>query len=105
MEHGELTDAEERLAETYVRVLDFVSRCAQAVDRGNWHYLYSKAYQLEDAAERFTRIAEHTWRETDAGQPRPRTEAVRAAVAHYGRHHRAARLLHPAEPGREGGER
>jgi hypothetical protein len=100
---GRLTDAEVRLAEQYVSVLDFVSRCAQAIDAGNWHYLRDKARQLEYAAERLTDIAAETWKEIDAGGPWPRTEAVRAAVAHYGRHYRAARLLHPAELHREGG--
>jgi hypothetical protein len=56
-----------------------------------------------ERAERLTDIATETWKDIDAGGPRPRTEAVRAAVAHFGRHYRAARLLHPAEPHREGG--
>jgi hypothetical protein len=98
-----ISDAEVRLAEQYVSVLDFVSRCAQAVDAGNWHCLREKARQLEYAAERLTDIATETWKEIDAGGPRPRTEAVRAAVAYFGRHYRAARLLHPAEPHGEGG--
>ena len=101
----ELTYSEERLAEQYVRVLDFVSRCAQAVDTGNWHYLSQKAAQLEDAAAGLARAASETWKEIDAGEPRPRTEAMRAAVAQFGRHYHAGRLLHPLEPGREGGER
>ena len=100
-----LTDAEERLAEQYVRVLDFVSRCAQAIDAGNWHYLRDKAGQLESAAGQLARVAGQTWQEIDAGKPRPRTEAVRAAVAQAGHHYRAGRLLHPVEPGRQGGER
>jgi hypothetical protein len=100
---GRLSDTEVRLAEQYVSMLDFVSRCAQAIDAGNWHYLRDKARQLEYAAERLTDIATETWNEIDAGGPRPRTEAMRAAVAWFGRHYRAARLLHPAEPRREGG--
>jgi hypothetical protein len=104
-ESGKLTDTEIRLAEQYVSVLDFVSRCAQAIDHGDWFYLWDKAGQLEDAASRLTRIASETCRDIDAGTPRPRKQAMRAAVAHYGRHYRAARLLHPLEPGREGGER
>jgi hypothetical protein len=99
-----LTDAEVRLAEQYVSVLDFVSRCAQAIDAGNWHYLRDKARQLEYAAERLTDIATEAWKEIDAGGPRPHTEAVRSAVAHFGRHYRAARLLHPTEPHRDRGE-
>jgi len=102
---GRLSDAEVRLAEQYVSVLDFVSRCALAIDRGDWFYLYDKAGQLEDAAGRLAKITGETWHEISAGKPRPRTEAIRAAVAYYGRHYRAARLLHPAEPHRERGER
>ena len=101
---GRLTDAEVRLAEQYMSVLDFVSRCAQAIDAGNWHYLYDKAGQLEDAAGRLAKITGETWQEIRAGKPPPRTEAVRAAVAWFGRHYRAARLLHPAEPHRQGGK-
>ncbi|HEY5988772.1 MAG TPA: hypothetical protein VIV12_20690, partial [Streptosporangiaceae bacterium] len=56
-----LTDAELRLAEQYVRVLDFVSRCAQAVDAGNWHDLAAKAAQLNDATSGLARIADQTW--------------------------------------------
>ncbi len=104
-QHSRLTTAERRLAEQYVSVLDFVSRCAQAIDAGDWFYLYDKASQLEDAASRLTDIAGETWREITAGKREPRTEAMRAAVAQFGRHYRAARLLHPVEQGREGGER
>jgi hypothetical protein len=99
-----LTSTEVRLAEQYVWVLDFVSRCAQAVDHGDWFYLYDKAGQLEDAAGRLARIAGEAWQEISAGKPPPRKQAMRAAVAYYGRHYRAGRLLHPTEPGRPGGE-
>ena len=98
-----LTDAEVRLAEQYVSVLDFVSRCAQAIDGGDWFYLYDKAGQLEDAAGRLAKLTGETWQEISAGKPRPRTESIRAAVAYFGRHYRAARLLHPAEPHRQWG--
>jgi hypothetical protein len=98
-----LSDAEVRLAEQYVSVLDFVSRCAQAIDGGDWFYLHDKASQLEDAAGRLAKITGDTWQEIRAGKPRPRTEAIRAAVAYFGRHYRAARLLHPAEPHRQWG--
>jgi len=104
-ERGKLTNTEVRLAEQYVSVLDFVSRCAQAIDHGDWFYLYDKASELEEVTGRLARVAGETWEEISAGKPRPRTEAVRAAVAQFGRHYRAARLLHPIEPGREGGER
>jgi hypothetical protein len=100
-----LTPTEVRLAEQYVWVLDFVSRCAQAIDHGDWFYLHDKASQLEDAAGRLARIAGEAWQEISAGKPAPRKQAMRAAVALYGRHYRAGRLLHPTEPGRPGGER
>ena len=92
------TDAEIFLVEQYVRVLDFVSRCAQAIDSGNWHYLWAKTAQLQDATADLARIADRTWEQVSAGGPRPRTEVVRAEVAHQGRHYRAGRLLHPANP-------
>jgi hypothetical protein len=101
------TDAEICLVEGYVRVLDFVSRCAQAIDHGDWFYLYSKTAQLQNAADGLTRVAGQTWEEIDAGRPWPRPEVVRAEVAHHGRHYQAGRLLHPigSEPTPLGGER
>jgi hypothetical protein len=104
-ERGKLTSAEVRLAEQYVSVLDFVSRCAQAIEHGDWFYLSDKASELEDVAGRLARVTGETWEEISAGKPPPRPEAMRAAVAQFGRHYRAGRLLHPIEPGREGGER
>jgi hypothetical protein len=92
------TDAEIRLAEQYVRVLDFVSRCAQAIDAGNWHYLCAKTGQLEGATRGLRQVAEQTWERVSAGGPRPRTEVVRTEVARQGRHYRAGRLLHPIDP-------
>jgi hypothetical protein len=101
---GRLTNVELRLTEQYVSVLDFVSRCAQAVEEGNWYYLLDKSRQLQDAAERLQGIASEAYQATQAGK-RPRAEAVGAAVAWFGRHYRAARLLHPLEQVRKGGER
>jgi hypothetical protein len=98
-----LTSTETRLAERYVSVLDFVSRCAQALDEGNWHYLWDKAHQLEDAAGQLRGIAEENWTQVRDGATRPRRDAVAAAVAHWGRHYRAGRLLHPEPP--RGGRR
>jgi hypothetical protein len=91
----DLTGTEVRLAEQYVRVLDFVSRCALAVDRGNWQDLWDKAHQLEDAAAGLRLVAEENWTQVRDGGTRPRKDAVAAAVARYGRHYRAGRLLHP----------
>src|SRR6266540_5620871 len=99
------TGAEIRLAEQYVRVLDFVSRCAQAIDGGNWHYLWAKTTQLQDATADLARIADRTWEQVSAGGPRPRAEVVRAEVAYQGRHYLAGRLLHPTDPTPPGGKR
>jgi hypothetical protein len=97
-----LTTTETRLAEQYVSVLDYVSRCAHAIDGGDWFYLYDdKAGALADEAARLAAIA----REAYDAPRRPRAQAVRAAVAWFGRHYRAARLLHPLEPHPQGGER
>jgi hypothetical protein len=100
-----LTDAEVRLAEQYVSVLDYVSRCAQAIDGGNWSYLHDKADALAYAAERLVKVTGEITRDARRQAPVPRGAAVREAVAWFGRHYRAARLLHPAEQAREGGER
>ena len=93
-----LTTTEVRLVEQYVSVLDYVSRCAQAIDGGDWFYLYDKAGTLAEEAAAAGR----------ASPARPTTrpaaramQAVGAAVAWFGRHYRAARLLHP--PTRRGG--
>jgi hypothetical protein len=90
-----LTSIEVRLVEQYVSVLDYVSRCAQAIDGGDWFYLYDKAGALADQAQRLSAIA----REAYDAPRRPRVPAVRAAVVWFGRHYRAARLLHPDPPG------
>jgi hypothetical protein len=93
---SELTGTEVRLVEQYLRVLDFVSRCAQAVDTDDWSYLLDKVRQLEYAAEHLTDVAHTHWRAIERGR-RPRRGAIAAAVAAGGRHYRAARLLHPTE--------
>jgi hypothetical protein len=97
--HSGLTTTETRLVEQYVSVLDYVSRCAQAIDHGDWFYLHDKAGALAFKAERLAAIA----REASDAPRRPRKQAVQAAVAWFGRHYRAARLLHPLDP--QGGER
>ena len=93
-QRDELTTAEMRLVEQYVSVLDYVSRCAQAIDHGDWFYLYDKADTL---AEKDGRLAELAREAYDAPR-RPRTAAVGAAVAWQGRHYRAGRLLHSLDP-------
>jgi hypothetical protein len=94
---GGLTPAELRLVEEYVWTLDFVSRCALGLDRGDWFYLYDKAGELATAAQRLSQLASEAYQASTQGQG-PRPEAVRAAVAWQGRHYRAGRLLHPAKP-------
>jgi hypothetical protein len=91
---GGLSTAEIRLAEQYVSVLDYISRCAMAIERGDWFYLHDKAGALVVEAERLAIIAHEAYQ----APRRPRAQAVRAAVAWFGRHYRAARLLHPLEP-------
>jgi hypothetical protein len=95
---SQLTTTEVRLVEQYVSVLDYLSRCAQAIDGGDWYYLADKAASLALQAQRLAKITgevEQTGRRTGRW---PRSEAIRAAVAHHGRHYRAVRLLHPDQP-------
>ena len=93
-----LSSNELRLVEEYLWVLDFVSRCALGVDRADWFYLYDKASELQRAAGHLAEVAHQAYQASTQGQG-PRPEAVRAAVAWQGRHYRAARLLHPHQPG------
>ena len=93
---NEQTATEVRLVEQYLRVLDLVSRCAQAVDTDDWFYLLDKARQLEYAGEHLTDIAQTHWKAIEQGR-RPRRGAIAAAVDVHGRHYRAARLLHPTD--------
>jgi hypothetical protein len=94
-----LTPTELRLVEEYVWTLDFVSRCALGVERGDWFYLYDKAGELATAAQRLSRLAQEAYQASTQGHG-PRPEVVRAAVAWQGRHYRAGRLLHPGPKGR-----
>jgi hypothetical protein len=93
------TPIELRLVEQYVWVLDFVSRCALGIDRGDWFYLYDKAGELASAAQRLSQLASEAYQAATQGHG-PRPEVVAAAVAHQGRHYRAGRLLHPGPRGR-----
>ena len=97
--HSGLTTTETRLVEQYVSVLDYVSRCAQAIDHSDWFYLYDKADTLAEKAGRLAELA----REAYDAPRRPRTVVVGAAVAWQGCHYRAGRLLHPLDP--QGGGR
>jgi hypothetical protein len=92
-----LTSTEARLVEQYVSVLDYLSRCAQAIDGGDWYYLAEKAASLAFQARRLAAITaevEQTGRRSSCW---PRPEAIRGAVAWHGRHYRAGRLLHPSD--------
>jgi hypothetical protein len=93
-----LTGTEVRLVEQYVGALDYVSRCAQAVEGDDWFYLYDKSAELAVRAEQLAAAAAGLWRAIDRQRRLPRRGAVAAAVAWHGRHYRAGRLLHPAEP-------
>jgi hypothetical protein len=93
-----LTGTEVRLVEQYVSVLDYVSRCAQAIEGGDWYYLADKADALAVQAERLARITSEVEQAGRQGRRWPRAAVVRAAVAHHGRHYRTARLLHPMDP-------
>jgi hypothetical protein len=93
----ELTTIETRLVESYVWVLDLVSRCAQGLDHGDWYYLADKADDLATRAERLAEVAGEIAQAVRDSRPgRPRAQVVAAAVAIHGRHYRAGRLLHPA---------
>jgi hypothetical protein len=94
-----MTPTELRLVEQYVWVLDYVSRCAQGVDHGDWFYLYDKAGELASAAQRLRQLASEAYQAATQGHG-PRPQAVRASVAWQGRHYRAGRLLHPGRGGR-----
>jgi hypothetical protein len=97
----ELTGTETRLVESYVWVLDLVSRCAQGLDAGDWYYLADKADGLRYRAEQLAEVAGEIAQAVRNGRPhRPRAQVVCAAVAHHGRHYRAGRLLHPEAKGR-----
>jgi hypothetical protein len=92
-----LTTSEARLVEQYVSVLDYVSRCAQAVASNDWFYLCDKSAELAVRAERLAEVAGEFWRSIEQQRRLPRRGAVVAAVAWQGRHCRAARLLHPLD--------
>jgi hypothetical protein len=87
----ELTPAEGRIVDRYVSVLDFLSRCAQAIDDGNTYYLWDKTGQLKGAVEGL-----HDELGRANGKPKVRRDVLAAAVRYHARHYRAGRLLHPA---------
>jgi hypothetical protein len=93
-----LTTTETRLAEQYVSVLDYISRCAQAIEHGDWYYLADKTGSLAFQAERLAKVTGEIEQAGRQGRRWPRAAVVRVAVAHHGRHYPAARLLHPIQP-------
>ena len=76
----DLTPAEGKLAQAYVETMDFVSRCAQALEDGNWDYLADKACQLRNRAIELERAADAA----KAASPQPRAAAVLSAVTALG---------------------
>jgi hypothetical protein len=92
-----LTTTEARLVEQYVSALDYVSRCAQAIDTDDWFYLYDKSAELAVRAERLAELTAELWRTIDRQRQTPRRGAIAAAVAWHGRHYRTGRLLHPQQ--------
>ena len=95
---GRLTNVEIRLVERYVGVLDFVSRCAEAIDRGDWFYLADKAGELQYVAGRLAEVAGEAHDAAPRRAEAARTGMVRAAVVRHGGLYRAGRLLHPDRP-------
>ena len=93
-----LTTSEVRLVEQYVSVLDYVARCAQAIDSDDWFYLYDKSAELAVRTQRLAELTAELWRRIDRQRQLPRRSAIAAAVAWHGRYYRAGRLLHPQQP-------
>lgn len=91
LEAPDLTPTEGKLAQAYVETMDFVSRCAQALEDGNWDYLADKACQLRNAANVLEAAADVAKQE----KPAPRTAAVLSAVTNRGASYRAVEVLHP----------
>jgi hypothetical protein len=84
------TQDEVRIAESYLRVLDDVSHCAQAVRDGDWDRLAKTA---EELARRAAHLAVAASEPRDAAT-RPRAEAVIDTVtSRYGSD--LAQALHP----------
>ena len=82
-----------RIAESYQRVLDQLSRCAQAVRDGDWHHLAAVAGDLSRGAVHLG-MAAGELRDPGTG---PRAEVVLDMVASRNGSP-AARALHPARP-------
>jgi hypothetical protein len=92
------TADELRIAERYLRVLDDVSRCAQAVRDGHWHNLADTADDLSRRAAQLAGAAA----ELHDPSSQPRAHVVVDIVASHNGDSEAARLLHPVRPGATG---
>jgi hypothetical protein len=89
------TPDELRIAERYLWVLDFVSRCADAVRQGDWEELNDVAQSLARRAEQLAGAA----RELQDKTADPRAHVVVGIVAKHNGDSEAAGLLHPNPPG------
>jgi hypothetical protein len=88
----ERTPDELRIAERYLEVCDYLSRCAQAVRDGEWGYLADKADDLSLRAQHLATAAG----DLCAGPP-PRARVVTTTIAAHA-DSEAARMLHPPTP-------
>jgi hypothetical protein len=65
---SELTNPEIRLVEQYVGVLDYLSRCAQAIDTDDWWYLLAKTAELQRRVAWLHEAADELRQAIDRGQ-------------------------------------
>lgn len=92
------TADELRIAERYLWVLDYVSRCADAVRHGDWSELDDAA---QDLARRAGQLAEAAHELHDPATA-PRAHVVLTIAAEHNRASQVALLLHPNPPGATG---
>ena len=85
------TPDEVRIAERYLSVLTDVSRCVEAVRRGDWRQLAGTA---DDLCRRAALLAEAAGKLQDI-EPAPRGDIVAALIVSRNDSSPAARLLHP----------
>ena len=85
------TPDEVRIAERYLSALADISRCAEAVGRGDWHDLANAA---DDLCRRAALLAEAASK-LEHTEPGPRGDVVAKLVASRNDSSQAARLLHP----------
>jgi hypothetical protein len=95
MTAADQTPDELRIAERYLWVLDYLSRTAQAVRRGDWYEVNDSAQDLAHRAEHLAEAARELHDETTE----PRAHVVVGIVAEHKGDSEAAALLHPNAPG------